>query len=71
MKCIVELRSGKVITIDNFLCIEYPKKTEGTNQYKLDNIGDLNLVDGVTYTIIGGNFAKVRGEDILFIHFKS
>lgn len=34
MKCVVELRNEKSIVIDNFLCIEYPKKTDGMNQYK-------------------------------------
>ncbi|MCD8910677.1 hypothetical protein K2V75_11050 [Staphylococcus gallinarum] len=71
MKCIIELKNDKTITVDNFNCIEYPKRPQGEiSQYKIENIESINLLNDVTYTIIGGTIAKVRGEDILFIHFR-
>lgn len=71
MKCEVELKNGKTIYVQDFDYIEYPDRYEGgIEQYKSDNLEKLELLDDVTYTIIGSSIAKVKGEQILFIQFK-
>jgi hypothetical protein len=70
MKCEVKLKNGEIISVDNFNCIEYPDKYEGSMKlFKSEDLEDLELIDDITYTIIGGSIAKVKGEQILYIHF--
>ncbi|MDK9858339.1 hypothetical protein [Staphylococcus equorum] len=71
MQCEVVLKNDKTIYVDGFNCIEYPNVYDGImKQFKSEDLDNLELVDGVTYTIIGSSIAKVKGEQILFIQFK-
>lgn len=70
MKCEVKLKNDKAIFVDNFNCIKYLDNYEGNmKQFKSEELEKLELIDGVTYTIIGNSIAKVKGEQILYFHF--
>lgn len=71
MKCEVELKNGKTIHVQGFDFIEHLDIVGNEmKQFKSEDLEKLELIDSVTYTIIGSSIAKVKGEQILFIHFK-
>lgn len=53
--------------MDKFNCIEYALEIGNNVKIKEDNIGELQLFDNKTYTIIGDQVAFVRGRDILYV----
>ncbi|MDV3053394.1 hypothetical protein NLV77_002337 [Staphylococcus ureilyticus] len=69
MKCEVKLKNDETIYVDGFDCIKYPDLVgSGMKQFKSEDLEDLELIDNITYTIIGDSVAKVKGEQILYIH---
>lgn len=71
MSCQIVLKSGESIMVNNFNCVEY--RLKGNDDMKIfekENIENINLIDDITYTIIGGTIVKIKGEQILYFHFK-
>ncbi|WP_158256351.1 hypothetical protein [Staphylococcus xylosus] len=57
--------------MNDFNCIEYRLNTRDDMKiFKKENIENLDLIDDITYTIIGGTIVKIKGEQILYLHFK-
>lgn len=72
MNCQIALKSGDSIMVNNFNCVEYRlKSNDDMKMFKIQDIESLNLIDDITYTIIGGTIVKIKGEQILYFHFKS
>lgn len=71
MKCEVILKNDKTIYVDDFNCIEYTDGYDAeTKLFENKDFGGLDLLDDVTYTIIGSSIIKVKGEQILYLQFK-
>lgn len=70
MNCRIVLKNEQAIMVNDFNCIKAPKNNGEMKVFKQEDIEKLNLIDGVTYTIIGSEIVKVKGEQILFIKLK-
>lgn len=71
MNCQIVLKNGESIMVNNFNCVEYRENVKDDMKiFKKENIENLNLIDHITYTIIGGTIVKIKGEQILYFHFK-
>ncbi|MDW4362230.1 hypothetical protein QI100_10955 [Staphylococcus saprophyticus] len=71
MNCQIALKSGDSIMVSDFECIKAPRKTDGEMKvFKKEDIEKVNLIDGITYTIKGKTIVKIKGEQILYFHFK-
>lgn len=72
MNCRIVLKNEQAIMVNDFNCIKAPKKTDGEMKvFKQEDIEKLNLIDGVTYTIIGSEIVKVKGEQILLFNLNN
>ncbi|MEB7692145.1 hypothetical protein ACFDA3_11455 [Staphylococcus epidermidis] len=70
MNCLVVLKNGDTVQVENFLCVEAPKSTGEIKTFEKGDLESLQIVDSLTYTIIGGTILKIKGEQILYLHFK-
>lgn len=71
MNCEIVLKNEHSITINNFNCVEYRLESDDKmRMFKKEDIESLDLIDGITYTIIGATIVKIKGEQILYFHFK-
>lgn len=71
MNCQIVLKNGESIIVNNFNCVEYRLNARDDMKiFEKENIENLNLIDDITYTIIGGTIVKIKGEQILYFHFK-
>lgn len=72
MNCQIALKNGDSIMVNNFNCVEYRlKSNDDMKMFEIQDVESLNLIDDITYTIIGGTIVKIKGEQILYLHFKS
>lgn len=72
MNCQIALKNGDSIMVNNFNCVEYRlKSSDDMKMFEIQDVESLNLIDDITYTIIGGTIVKIKGEQILYLHFKS
>ncbi|PHK48646.1 hypothetical protein [Staphylococcus edaphicus] len=70
MNCQIVLKNDVSVTVENFECVKAPRKVDGEMRlFKQEDIENLNLLDNVTYTIIGDTIFKIKGEQILYLHF--
>ncbi|MDW3867082.1 hypothetical protein ACO1B2_08200 [Staphylococcus saprophyticus] len=70
MSCQIVLKNGEAITVSEFKCIKAPKNNGDMKEFKQEDIEKLNLLDNVTYTVIGKTIAKIKGEQILYLILK-
>ncbi|MBU7217494.1 hypothetical protein [Staphylococcus gallinarum] len=71
MNCQIALKNGDSIMVNNFNCVEYRlKSNDDMKIFEPKDIENLNLIDDITYTILGATIVKVKGEQILYFHFK-
>lgn len=71
MNCQIVLKNGESIIVNDFNCVEYRVNVKDDMKiFEKENIENLNLIDNITYTIIGGTIVKIKGEQILYFHFK-
>lgn len=71
MNCQIVLKNGDSIMVNNFNCVEYRlKSSDDMKIFEPKDIENLNLIDDITYTILGATIVKIKGEQILYFHFK-
>lgn len=71
MNCQIALKNGDSIMVNKFNCVEYRlKSSDDMKIFEPKDIENLNLIDDITYTILGATIVKIKGEQILYFHLK-